>query len=76
MKTIHIIQKSTGQVHTVISSLEELFAFFEAQSFQDDYQRKTAVECLLTSYNGSGMSMDRNWEAKMVEEPTKRKRRK
>ena len=76
MKTIHIIEKSTGNIHTKISSLEELFVFFTTEAFGDDFQRRSAVESLLTSHNNSGNSIDRNWQAKLVEEPTKRKRKK
>ena len=76
MKVIQIIQKSTGEVHTTISSLEELYKFFQEQAYHDAYQRRTAVESLLTSHNNSGNSMDRNWLAKVVEEIPKRKRRK
>jgi hypothetical protein len=76
MKVIHIVEKLTGNIHTKISSLEELYKFLEEKVYYDAYQRRTAVESLLTSHNNSGMSIDRNWEAKLVDEPIKRKRRK
>ena len=76
IKVIHIIEKITGNIHTKISSLEELFVFFTIEALEDDFQRRSAVESLLTLYNNSGNSIDRNWEAKLVEEPTKRKRKK
>ncbi|NDC31338.1 MAG: hypothetical protein EBZ58_10465 [Bacteroidetes bacterium] len=76
MKVIHIIEKSTGIVHTKISSLEELYDFFTLEVFGEAFQRRTAVESLLTSHNNAGNSIDRNWQAKLVEEPIKRKRKK
>lgn len=61
-KSIQIIEINTGLVHTEISTLEELLEFLRGEVFQEDFQRRFAVEKLL-SRGSTGLSHDLLWKA-------------
>lgn len=63
-RSIQIIEKSTGVVHTEITTLEQLIKFLEGDAFREDFQRRNALEKLLLSNKSSALSLDFLWEAK------------
>lgn len=73
---IQIIEVATQSVHTEIKTLSQLINFLHGQVFEEDFQRRHAVQRLLLAPHSSALSLDLVWQAKFTKKIKKKQNKK